>query len=131
GKDRRASMDVFLDASLQFSLASVRDHEGTELTAALHDAHNRSLIHRAGPANLFATLVDMHVACLATDEGLIGFDCASTFSAKLAAELALHCKADSVEHEPSSFLSNAKRTMQFVRTDPVLAVRKHPQCGKP
>jgi hypothetical protein len=70
----------------------------------------------------------VHIASLATDEGLVNFD----FTAQLATEgFILQGQTNPMQHEPSSLLSNLHVAGKFATADAILAVREQPQSGEP
>src|SRR5439155_17108085 len=72
------------------------------------------------------TLPCVHLTCTSADESFVNFH----FAFEQAAAL-LHCQSNALQHEPSGFLSHAKRTVKLVRANPVLAICGQPHRGKP
>ena len=128
-EDRRARFDVLPYLALKFALAAILYDHRAHVAAAFQHSHNDSLVLSAGSGNDSLTLCLVHVAGLAANESLI--DLNTTVATQLAALLSLLSEPDSMEHEPSGFLSNSQRPMNLARTDTVLAIENHPHCGKP
>jgi hypothetical protein len=129
-ENRASCLDVVSNLALKLVLAPGRNREGAYFSIALHNAHDRSLILRSGSGDFLVTLVDVHVAGLAANEGFIYFDL-TAISAELAGSLTLHRKSDSVKHEPRGFLGDSKCSMNLVGADTILAVGDHPNGGQP
>jgi len=72
----------------------------------------------------------VHESGSTTDESFIHFDLLSA-SAEFHEVFVVHCKADSVKHEPSGLLSDAESTGNFVGANAVLAIRNHPHGQHP
>jgi hypothetical protein len=94
---------------------------------ALKDPHNDSFTRAAGASDLCLPFVLMHVAGKATDKTFIGFNLSRHFLECAG----LHCQADTVKHEPSSFLSDAYLAVNLIAANAVLAIRNHPDSSKP
>ena len=73
----------------------------------------------------------MHESCESTNKGFVYFYFFS-ISAKLPKKRpCLHGKANPVHHGPSRLLRDAKRTVNFIGANPVLAVANHPSGDPP
>ena len=127
GEDRCACLDVLADLLLKFLLAAVVHYEGSHVAAAFHHAHHDGLVLATSSGDDTLALRLVHVAGLATDEGLVHFD----FTGQLAAMLALLRESDAMQHEPCGLLGHAEGFRNFATADAVLAVEDHPHCGKP
>jgi hypothetical protein len=126
----RTLMDVLLDCWLNGGLLPVGKNHGTNLTPTFNDAECHSLIATAGSGNPASANVFVHVAGFATDEALINLDLTAT-TTDLEERAVLHRKADAVEHEPCSLLSDAKGAGNLTRANAVLCSSNHPDGGKP
>src|SRR5207248_720378 len=84
------------------------------------------LVSPAAPVNLLFTLRGVHVARFAADKGFVHLNLAGQLPAAL-----LHRQTDSVQHEPSGFLSDAQVAADLVGANAVLAVRNEPHRRKP
>ena len=124
GEDGRACFDVLADVLLEFFLAPVFNHEGADIAAPLHHAHDHGFILTAGTSDLLRPLSGVHVAGFATDESLVDLD----FPAELVEAGFLHCQPDAMIHEPRGLLGNLQPPMEFVGTDSVFAGDQEP-CG--
>src|ERR1700688_1432865 len=126
--ESRASGDVLVNLRLQFMLLATRHDFGANLSAALQDAHDGSLVLRASSRNSTLALTQVHIPRLAADEGFVNFH----FAAALASEeIILHCEANPWQHEPCRLLGNSHVLSNLVATYAVLPVRKHPRWRKP
>jgi hypothetical protein len=72
-------------------------------------------------------LADVHIACLAPDEGFVGFDMTRQFVSRGHSERA----PNPVIHEPSGFLRDGASACNLVAADAVLAVHYLPHGEKP
>ncbi len=124
---RGARLDVLLNFGLESLLLSIVDNSSSDFPATLQDSHHCGFIFRPAAGDASLPLCNMHVACLAADEGFIDFD----FSGELYKRIRLHGLAYAMEHEPCRLLSNVQVTRNFVRTDSVLAVCNHPHRHEP
>jgi hypothetical protein len=130
GVNRAASLDVMANLSLKVMLAASGNHHCANFSATFHDAEHGSLILHAAFGNHALVLVGVHESGSTTDEGFVYFYLRTT-ATEFRTGIALHRKADSVEHEPCGLLSDAKSAGHFVRTHAILAVGNHPHCDKP
>lgn len=73
----------------------------------------------------------MHVARLASDEGFVHFDSAATGDTNLQHRAILHGLADTMEHEPCRFLSDAQSAGKFTGTNTVFCGANDPDGRKP
>jgi uncharacterized repeat protein (TIGR03803 family) len=129
GVESRASSDVLAYLLLQYCFAAIRDDSSANLAAlALINSHDGSLVLSASPGNPALALRDVHVSCLAPDEGFVYFDFAANLGTK---EIVLHYEPDAMEHEPCRFLSDLNITCNLIAADAVLAVGDEPSCGEP
>jgi len=126
-ENRGTGFDVFADRFLKFLPAALINMHRTDLPVSLYHAKDDRFVGSAGAVNLFRSLVLVHVARLAADEGLINF----YFAAQLAAPTTLHCEPNAVEHEPCGFLSNTDGAVNLPRANPVLTICDHPDSRKP
>ncbi len=131
GIERRSRFDVLADFSLQDRLATALDNYGADLATTLKDAHDRNLVFGAGAGDSPLTNTKVHVASLAANEGLIGFDLRSTLTAQLHQGTTLHGETNAMEHEPSGGLSDAKATCEFAGRNAILAIGDDPHGRKP
>jgi len=96
-------------------------------SSALQQSYYRSHGHSARfdvPRFLYSL---MHITSFSPDESFIHFH----NSAHLHKASGLHGVANPMKHEPSGFLSHAKRAMQLVATNPVLRIHDQPKRAKP
>jgi len=124
----RASGDMLANFLLQDSLATARNYRRTNLSAALQNAHDSSLVLGTSSGNPALTFGDVHISRFAADEGLVYFDFPAEFGAK---EIVLHRKPNALEHEPCRFLGNLHISRNLVAANAVLAVSQHPRCREP
>src|SRR5438477_6810473 len=104
--DHRTPFDIADNVCADVELASVREHlhAGLLCVAFQQSAYYGFTLEPAGTllAHSHASLfVQMHVDNLAADESLIGFNLTAQFRKRAT----LHCKSDSVKHEPCRLLS--------------------------
>src|ERR1035438_1558255 len=130
GVQRRASLHMLFDFALQDTLATIRHDHCTNVSAALKDAHNGSLVFSASPSDPTLALCDVHVPRFAADESFVNFDFAA-IAAELYERTRLHGKANPMHHEPSGFLSDTECSGDFVGANAVLAANDEPQSRKP
>ncbi len=130
GIDRAASSDVLSDFALQRLLAAGRNHRSADLSAALQDSEDWSLVFASGCSNAAMVFIAVHVPSRATDERLIRFDFAPA-PAEFQKRVGLHGETNPVQHEPRGFLSDAQGAPDFVGADSVLAIGNHPNGDKP
>lgn len=127
GEDCATSFHVITNLFLKFFLLTVVYNEGPNVSAALHHAHNHSLVFAASAGDNSRLFRFVHVPSFSTDESFVNFD----FTTELAALLALLSEPDSVKQKPSGFLGDAKRSRDLATADTVLSVQDHPGCSKP
>lgn len=126
----RSRFHVLAKQFMKVSFATRANNFRTNLSAALQHGGDNRLAIRAATVNLFRPLVGVHEPRLAADESLISLDMLA-FAAKFVERLALGSQANPLQHEPCRLLRNAKPAMQFIGTDAVLAIQKHPCSRKP
>src|SRR6266568_1235495 len=124
--ERRASFHVLANFRLQCILAAIRHDGSANLSPALHDSYDSGLVLPACSGDAPLTFAQVHVSSLAADERFIDFDFATIATEFAAKELILQGKPNAMEHEPCGLLGNLEIAGNFVATDSVLAVRKHP-----
>ena len=130
--ERRADFDVLSDDLLKLMLLAIRNDLSADLApvaVTLEQSHDGDLPDhrlRLRDAETLA-LGRVHVARLTADESFVGFDAAVQFPAVLG----LKRQTQPRQHEPRGFLSDAKRTRQFVGANPVLAGSEQPERGQP
>src|SRR5208283_3259983 len=120
-ENRGTGFDIFADRFLKFFSATLVNVNRADLPVALDHTKDDCFVGSASAVNFLGALVLVHVARLATDEGLIDFH----FAAQLAA-LTLHREPDAVKHEPCGFLSYTDGAMNLPRTNAILTVSDHP-----
>src|SRR3990172_5474643 len=108
--------------------AGIGDYLGFNFaTTPLQESHNDNLANTTTTFDDSLSLCLVHIASLATYVCLIRF-----YSARqLAIIFASHRQADSVKHKPSSLLSDAEISGDFIGTNAVLGISNHPDSGKP
>src|ERR1017187_999205 len=123
-------LDMLPDVRHQRFALGVLDDGSLDLPAALEDALNANLagISSAAPFECPRLAVLVHVPRLAADVGFVNFHLATQLAAVV---LVLHGQANPVQHEPRGLLGDAKRPMQFPRTDAVLGSGNHPHSREP
>lgn len=98
------------------------------LLSALHNPEHRCFALGRSVAHFLKAHACDHRMPLATAyEGFVGFD----LSGKLWSVVALHRKADAMQHEPRGFLRDAERTAKLMRRGSVLGVGEKPHRRKP
>ena len=123
--------DVFSDFAVNQRLAPIINHLYSDFSAALQESHYGDFIVWPTAANdATAMHVRMHVPRFAADESFVHFDFPPV-AAEFHGGFGLHGEADSVEHEPCGFLSDAECAGHFIRANAVFAVGNHPHCDKP
>src|ERR1035438_621482 len=99
--ESRASGDVLADFLLQYFALAARNDSGAYFSATLKDSHDSGLVMSASASNAALALRDVHVTCLAADEGFVYFH----FAAKLGTEeIILHGQPNPMQHEPCRLL---------------------------
>ncbi len=133
GVQRGSCFDMLADFRLQSVLLAVRHDRGTNLPTALKDSHDSRLVLRASTRNAAFAFADVHVASLATNEGLVYFDFATTAVAAkfLPEEVILQSQAEPLQHEPCGLLRNSQSAVNFHATHTVLAINQHPESCHP
>jgi len=92
--------DVRDDMALQSMFATIADNGGANLTSApIKSADDCGLVFGASLSNPALALVSVHESGSTTDESFVYFHFAAG-AAHFYERAILHCKADSVEHEP-------------------------------
>jgi hypothetical protein len=119
--------DALLDFSLKNFLLAVLHNHGLDFAATLDETDHGSFVFPAGSSDATLTLRDVHIASLPTNEGFVHFD----FTAHLHDAAVLQSQPETVKHEPSRPLHDAKITPQFITADSVLAVHKKPEANHP
>src|SRR6185369_11811975 len=127
----RTGFDVVFDRRLQSCSPSICNDHCAYFTASLDDSHHCCFVFAAGASDSALALCDVHVSSLAADESLIGFNVATVAAHLLEERAGLHCKADTLKHEPSGFLSDADGSMNLIRANAVLARGNHPDRHQP
>jgi hypothetical protein len=127
GVESRASLNMLLYFCLEGGLLEVCNNHRLDLAATLKDAHNSSLVFRAGAGDATGLDAQVHVAGLTSDESLIGFD----FASHLDDGLIMHRGTDAVKHEPSRLLGDAESTGYFAGANAVLAIAENPVSAHP
>src|SRR6202165_2478151 len=128
GVESSTGSNMLTNFILQNLTTAVRHHSSTNLSTALQDAYNSSLIFSASASNAPLPFAKMHVPRFPADEGLINFD----FAAELGPEeIILHSEPDSMQHEPCRLLGNSHVTSNFIAADAILAISDQPSCGEP
>lgn len=119
--------DVLMDDGLQFAGLS-RWHDGSaNLATTLQKPVNDPLAHGTATPDFLLPFALVHVAGLATDESLIGFDCAGEFAESAGS----HGFADSMQHKPRRLLGDIKGAGEFTTADAILGVADAPDGYKP
>ncbi len=128
-----AILHVIFHHRMKSSALTILNYLSSDFSATLQKSADDNFISSAfwqSRLSHFGAFVSMHKAGFAADESLINLNMASA-SAKLAAVLILHCKSDSVKHEPCGFLSDTDCTVNLVRRNAILAVGNHPRGSEP
>src|SRR5205814_1179999 len=128
GVESGASLDTLLNFLLHNLLATVLDNNGFDSAAPLHKTNDSSFSLAASSSDAAFLLGNVHVAGFAADEGFVYFD----LTAELLQERSsAHSQAETVHHEPSRLLSDAKVARHFATTDSILAVDEKPESSHP
>src|SRR5207245_5015205 len=127
-----ATLNMASNFTMQADTCRVRQDFSSDFavlrnSAALQHAHDNGLARSSCPPNPFPALVPVHVASESTDEGLI---CLNS-PAHLFKRAGLCGKAQTMQHVPGSFLSEAQSAGHFIGTNPVLTVHHHPHGWQP
>jgi len=121
------SLNMLLYFRLKSGLLAVWDNCGVNLTAALKDAHDSSLILGASTSDATGLDAQVHVTGLAADESLISFN----LTRELDGRVVVQGHTDAVKHEPSRLLGDTKSTGHFAGANPILAVAENPISAHP
>lgn len=128
GVEGRTRLDMLLDFAVKCLPCPVRNDLSANLSAALKNSHHCGFVFAACASDTALFNIKVHIASLTAYESFVSL----TLAAHLLGERAsLHSKANTLEHEPRGFLSDANGAMDFIRTNAVFAIRNHPNCGKP
>lgn len=132
GVDRSAGFDTGANLWCEGLAPYIRDMSGFDsarfsVTATLNDSQNRFLPGAARPLDFSLVHMPMHVLGEAANEHFIGLYLFAYFQKRAS----LHGEPDTMIHEPGCFLRNTERPVHLVTADSVLAVRDHPDRGKP
>ncbi len=125
GKQRGTGFDVLADFSLDMCLAPRRDNGCPNLAATFKDAHHDGFILAASPGDLPCLLVGVHVAGETPNESFVRLNFPREFIDTPGRESV----PDAVIEEPRSLLAYADSSVDFVRTDSVLAIDGQPVSG--
>lgn len=120
---------VLSHRALQGFFISVRSNLRSRSAVTLNRSHDDCFANAAASLSLGFAFPLVDVARLAADECFecfVGFN----FAGKLETTRS-HGKADSVQENPSRLLSDAKRAVNLIRTNTVLAVGDHPDGRQP
>jgi|ERR1700687_1132377 len=128
--DRAACLHVSVDVGLQRVFFAIRNDHSADFAATFQNAEDRSLVFSASLSNPATMFLAVHVSRSPADESFIYFNFA-TVAADFENRAVLHCKPNTVKHEPRRLLGDAKSAANFIRTDSVLAIRNHPNSDKP
>src|SRR6266567_497479 len=109
---------------------AITDNFRADLTAALQNTHNSSLVLRPALGNHALAPICVHEASRTTNESFVHFN-VFTFTAHLVHAAALQCQAQTVENKPCRLLSDSQVAPHFIRANSILAVDEHPKSGKP
>src|SRR5713101_1814397 len=120
GVQGRTSFDMFSHFCLQFFLFAACNNAGANLSTALKNSHDGSLIFAACACNPALAFADVHIARLATDESLVRLNF-GTGATDLDEGFGLYGETNAVHHEPSRLLGNAEISAYFVAANPILA----------
>jgi len=77
GVESRTSLHVAPDFCLQNSLAPICHNHSANMSAALKNAHDGSLVFAASPGDAAFAFGDVHVSRFAADEGFVYFNFAT------------------------------------------------------
>lgn len=127
-EDRGVGLDVLPHMLLQFGLAASLDVQRADSPATLnHAEHDLFAVLPTTRLNLPGLVLGVHIAGLAANEGFIDLD----IPGQLVKRAGLHCKPDSVEHEPCGLLADLQVLGDLVAADAVLAIRDQPHGAQP
>src|ERR1700732_854002 len=96
---------MFAHFSLERFFLSVGNNTGADLSSALQNPHDGGFILASGTGDFGGALVFVHVARLAADEVRVRFHFARE---RFIERAGMEREPNSVIHEPSRFLGNAK-----------------------
>jgi hypothetical protein len=127
---RGTSFHVIADQGLKLSLAALVYDFCANLAAALQNGSDDGFALSAASSTmkLARFIALMHIPRLTADESLVHFNFAGKFA---AANTVLQGQPNPVEHVPCTLLGDSKRAVEFPRTNAVLHIGLHPDCGKP
>src|SRR5271157_296465 len=128
-----SSFDVLTNDGLQGFLLAICNDLSADLAATLQQPHDDGLVSEALTHASYAPCVNIlvHVASLATNESLVGFNFAAVATELASEVLILHDEPDTVKHEPCSLLSNLYIALNLPTADSILAIGDEPSCGEP
>ena len=136
GHDLRAAFDVVKDLLLQGASLDVRNDHCTNFASSVRRSPDNGLV----PVRYFSSLALAMACSLALRDLciLMGFGptkvtCTNraAIAAKFFNRARLHCKPDSVKHEPCGFLSDTDGAVNLIRANAILAIRNHPHRQQP
>ena len=126
--DSRSRFDMLRYFCVQGLAAHVRHNARSHFAVALKQSHHSNFARSARTVNPTSTNRAVHVTRFATDESFVYFDVTGHLLHKRSG---LHGKSDAVVHEPRGFLSDAKRTRNFVAADSVFTIHDQPYGSQP
>jgi hypothetical protein len=127
GIDRRTGFNVLENMVFQVPLLCADHGLGNDPALALQKSHDNRFPAGARDIRAFPSLAVVHKLVFATYERFIDF----YFAREFVERTVLQSQADSMQHEPSSLLGDAKSAGQLARTDAVLGIDNHPDSRKP
>lgn len=128
--DRAVCFDVTANLGIKNGFAAIWNDRCANFSTAFQHSHDWSLVFGASFRDAATALLRVHESCSATDEGLVYFNLFAA-STNLPQWFLVHRKPNSVKHEPRRLLSDAQSASNFIGTDSVLAIRKHPHSNQP
>jgi len=128
GEDCSPRFDMLVNVLLEFLLSAIVHNHRTDVSAAFQHAHHDSLVLAAGAGNFPRASGLVHIARLATHEGLVNLNFVAELS---ASEIVLHGQPEALKHEPCGLLRYSQRSVKFPRANAVLAICDHPHGHKP
>jgi hypothetical protein len=92
----------------------------------VEESHYYGFANSTPTLNLGFSLAFVHVPGLATNESFVNLNLAGHEGIA-----ALHCQADTMEHEPSGLLGDSDCPVNLIRANAVFGIRNHPDSSEP
>src|SRR5579863_10414400 len=125
-----ASLDMLMHQVMHIASLALVDNLRADLSSALQEPDNRSLVFFHIPGQRFAAML-VHVPSFTANKGLIYLNSVSAPAELRGVKRVLHRKTKALEHKPCRLLRDAKRAVNLHAGNTVLAVRQHPVSNHP